>query len=232
MYRDLMADAPNRLTGIFAFLVVPPAPPFPEELHMKNMCGIVWCHRGTQEEADADLGAALAFGPPAFSFLGPIPHPVLQSMFDGIAFFGKHELWRGDFVTELTDEAIAVHVEHGSHVPNPFSAMHLYPVDGVASLVGRDETPWSFRDAKWSQVIFAGDTDPANAEAIRSWALDYHAAIHPFTMGGAYVNFLADEGQERVRAAYRENYDRLAEIKGRYDPDNFFHVNQNIQPAS
>jgi hypothetical protein len=232
MYRDLMADAPNRLTGIFAFLVVPPAPPFPEELHMKNMCGIVWCHRGTQEEADADLGAALAFGPPAFSFLGPIPHPVLQSMFDGIAFFGKHELWRGDFVTELTDEAIAVHVEHGSHVPNPFSAMHLYPVDGVASRVGKEETPWSYRDAKWSQVIFAGDTDPARAEAIRSWALDYHAAIHPFTMEGAYVNFLADEGQERVRAAYRENYDRLAEIKGRYDPDNFFHVNQNIQPAS
>ena len=198
---------------------------------MQNMCGAVWCDRGTQEEADADLAPVLAFGPPAFSFIGPMPHPVLQSMFDGIAFFGKHECWRGDFVTELTDEAIAVHVEHGSTAPNPFSAMHLYQVDGEAARVGKDETAWSYREAKWSQVIFAGDTDPAKADAMRSWAIDYWEAVHPFTAGGSYVNFLDDEGQERVRTSYRENYDRLAEIKGRYDPTNLFHLNQNIKPV-
>jgi hypothetical protein len=147
MYRDLMADAPERLTGVFAYLVVPPGPPFPEELHLKPMCGVVWCHRGTQEESDADLAPALAFGPPAFEHIGPIPHPVLQSMFDGIAFAGMHNYWRGDFVSELSDDAIAVHVEHGARVPNPFSSMHLYPVDGVASRVGKDQTAWSYREA-------------------------------------------------------------------------------------
>ncbi len=231
MYRDLLAEAPDRLTGVFAFLVVPPGPPFPEELHLKTMCGIVWCHTGTAEEAEADLAPARAFGPPALDLVGPIPHPVLQSLFDGIAFAGMQNYWRGDFFDALSDEAIARHVEHGSRVPNMFSSMHLYPVDGVASRVGKDETAWSYRDAKWAEVIFAADPDPAKADDLRSWVVDYWEAMHPYSMGGSYINFIQDEGQERVKTSYRENYERLADIKRHYDPTNLFHLNQNIQAA-
>jgi hypothetical protein len=231
-YADLLSDAPDRVTGVFAFLVVPPGPPFPEELHLKNMCGIVWCHRGTQEEADSDLAGIRSFGPPAFDHVGPVPHPVLNSMFDGIAFAGMHNTWRGDFVRELSDDAIATHVAHGSNVPNIFSAMHLYPVDGVASRVGSDETAWNYRDAKWSSVIFASDPDPAKRDDQRTWVVNYFEAVHPFSAGGSYVNFVDDEGADRVKTAYGDNYARLADIKKRYDPDNFFHLNQNIPPAA
>jgi FAD/FMN-containing dehydrogenase len=151
-------------------------------------------------------------------------------MFDGIAFAGMHNYWRGDFISELNDDAIAVHVDHGSRVPNPFSSMHLYPVDGVAGRVGKDDTAWSYRDAKWAEVIFAADADPTKADALKTWVIDYWEATHPFSAGGSYINFVADEGQERVVASYRENYDRLAEIKRRYDPTNLFHLNQNISP--
>jgi FAD/FMN-containing dehydrogenase len=109
--------------------------------------------------------------------------------------------------------------------------MHLYPIDGAASRVPSDATPWAYRDAKWAQVIVGVDPDPANAALIRQWCVDYWEATHPYSMGGAYVNFMMDEGQERVQATYGENYDRLARVKALYDPDNFFRVNQNIRPA-
>ena len=230
-YRDLMAGAPERLTGVFAFLVAPPGPPFPEELHLKNMCGIVWCHRGNEEEAAEDLADVRSSLPPAFDLVGPIPHPMLNSMFDGLAFAGLYNYWRADFFAELSDDAIPAFIEHGSKVPNIFSALHLYPIDGVASDVRPDETAWSYRDAKWAEVIFAADTDPANSDVNRNWVVDYWSAVHPYSAGGGYVNFMEDEGQDRVRTAYRDNYGRLAEIKRRYDPDNFFHLNQNIRPA-
>jgi FAD/FMN-containing dehydrogenase len=232
MYRDLMAGAPDRLTGVFAFIVVPPGPPFPEEIHLQNMCGIVWCHRGTEDEANEDLRPVREFGRTAFDHIGPMPHPVLQGLFDGIAFAGMHNYWRGDFVRELSDEAIDVYVDHGSRVPNPFSSMHLYPVDGVAARVAPDTTAWNFRDAKWAQVIFAADSDPSKLDGLRTWVRGYSDALKPYSAGGAYLNFLMDEGEERVQESYRDNFSRLAEIKGRYDPTNLFHVNQNIQPAS
>jgi FAD/FMN-containing dehydrogenase len=230
-YRERLADAPDRLTGVFAFLVVPPGPPFPEEIHLQNMCGVVWCHRGTEEEAEKDLAGIRSAVPPAFDHVGPVPHPVLNSLFDSIAFAGLHNYWRGDFVRELSDEAIATHVERGSSVPNIFSSMHLYPVDGVAGRIGADETAWSYRDAKWSIVIFAADADPAKFDDLKSWVVDYSEAVRPYSAGGAYVNFIQEEEPDRVKAAYRDNYTRLVEVKRRYDPDNFFHLNQNIQPA-
>jgi FAD/FMN-containing dehydrogenase len=98
--------------------------------------------------------------------------------------------------------------------------------------VGKDETAWSYRDATWAQVIFAADTDATKADDLRSWVVDYWEATHPYSAGGSYVNFIGDEGQERVRTAYRDNYDRLAQIKRHYDPENLFHLNQNIQPAA
>jgi FAD binding domain/Berberine and berberine like len=231
MYEQLLAGAPDELTGIFAFLVVPPGPPFPEDLHLKTVCGIVWCYTGPREGADDVLAPARALGPPVFELVGPMPHPILQSMFDGIAGPGMHNYWRGDFLRELTAEAIVRHVEYGSTVPNVFSGVHLYPVDGVAGRVAPDATAWNYRDARWAEVIFAADPAPASFDSLKDWVVESWDLLHPFSMGGGYVNFLVEEGQERVQASYRDNYVRLAELKARYDPTNLFRLNQNIEPA-
>ena len=110
--------------------------------------------------------------------------------------------------------------------------MHLYPIDGAAHDVAADATAWSYRDARWATVYAGVDPDPENVGAIREWSTGYQEALHPYSAGGAYVNMMMDEGQERVRASYRDNYDRLAGIKAQYDPENLFQINQNIEPRS
>jgi FAD/FMN-containing dehydrogenase len=230
-YRAFMPAAGRDVYGFFAVLAVPPGPPFPEELHGQRMCGVVWCHLGPPD----DLERAFAFvrepAPPAFHFAAPMPYPALQGMFDELIPTGLQWYWRGDFFDRITDEAIEVHLEHGASIPTPLSTMHLYPVDGAAHAVAAGDTAWAYRDAVWSGVIAGIDPDPANADAIRDWSVGYWEALHPHSMGGAYVNFMMDEGRDRVRATYRGNYDRLTAVKAVYDPDNLFHVNQNIPPA-
>ncbi len=152
-------------------------------------------------------------------------------MFDGLYPPGLQWYWKADFVNELSDEAIAQHIEHGSKIPTLLSTMHLYPINGKAHQIGKTETPWSYRDAVWAEVIVGVDPEPANRERITAWAKDYWEALHPYSAGGAYLNFIMDEGEDRVRASYRENYDRLVAIKNRYDPTNLFRVNQNIKPS-
>jgi len=231
-YREFIVQAPDEINGFFAFLTVPPAPPFPEALHFKKMCGIVWSSTGTLEEANKILGPARSFRSPAFEFFAPMPYPMLQSMFDGLFTPGMQWYWKGDFVNELSDEAIALHIKHGSEVPSLHSTMHLYPINGAAHKVGKKDTPWGYRDATWSEVIVGVDPDPANADHITQWAKNYWEALHPYGAGGAYVNFMMEgEGEDRVRATYGDNYERLARTKAQYDPENFFNVNQNIRPA-
>ena len=231
-YRDFMANASEDMYGFFAFLKVPPGPPFPEELHTKTMCAVVWCYTGPAEEAEEAFRPVREFGPPAFELLGPMPLPALNSMFDPLIPPGLQWYWKGDFVNELSDEAIALHVEHGSKIPTLLPTMHMYPIDGAAHRVGKNDTAFSYREAKWSAVFAGIDPDPANKEAISAWAREYWEALHPYSAGGAYVNFMMEEGPERVRATYRENYDRLVEVKNKFDPNNFFRVNQNIEPAA
>jgi hypothetical protein len=225
-----IADAPEELSGWFAFLTVPPIDAFPSALHLQKVCGVVWCYTGPSEQAEE------AFAPvrelePAVDGLAEMPFPVLQSAFDPLLPPGMQWYWRADFVDELSDEAIAVHVEHAERMPSGLSTMHLYPINGAAHRVGPQETALAYRRSRYGQVIVGVDPDPANAEPISAWAKAYHDALHPHSAGGAYVNMMMhDEGEERVRASYRENYDRLAEVKRRYDPDNLFRVNQNIAP--
>jgi FAD/FMN-containing dehydrogenase len=232
-YREFIPQAPEDLYGFFAFLVVPPGLPFPEHLHNRNMCGVVWCYCGPLEEAEeAFRPIREEVGPAAFEFLGPMPLPVLDSLFDGLYPPGLQEYWRGDFVNELSDEAIALHIRYGSELPTPLSTMHLYPIDGAVHQVGNNDTAFSYREATWSSVYFGVDPDPANAERITEWTKEYWAALHPYSAGGAYVNFMMDEGQERIRATYRDDFERLVEIKNKYDPTNLFRVNQNIRPTA
>jgi FAD/FMN-containing dehydrogenase len=232
-YRDFLPNAPRELNGFFAFASVPPAPPFPDELHLRKVCGIVWCYVGSPEDAAAAMAPLLEVLPePLLHATQPMPHPVLQSTFDPVYPAGDQWYWRADFVKEIPDAAIAAHAKFGAEMPTWQSTMHLYPIDGAAHDVGPSDTPWSYRDALWGSVFAGVDHDPANADAISRWCVDYFEALHPYSAGGAYVNMMMDEGQERVRASYRQNYDRLAQIKGIYDPGNLFRVNQNIQPQN
>lgn len=231
-YRDFIVKAPDDLNGFFAFLTVPPGPPFPEHLHMKKMCGIIWCYTGDESKADKVFEPIKNFGPPALYGVQSMPHPVLQSAFDALYPPGYQWYWRADFVNELSDEAINAHIKFGSELPTMFSSMHMYPVDGAAGRVGNNDTPWAYRKSKWSAVIVGVDPDPANADLITKWTKDYWEAIHPYSAGGAYVNFMMEEGEDRIKATYKENYDRLSKIKKKYDPNNLFRVNQNIKPAA
>lgn len=231
-YRSFILSAPEELSGFFAFLTVPPGPPFPEALHLKKMCGVIWCYTGPADQAESVFAPIRAFGPPALDGVQPMPFPMLQSAFD--ALFPAHQqwYWKADFFNELSDEAIAQHVAHGPSMPTMQSTMHLYPIDGAAHRVKPEDTAWAFRDANWAEVIVGVDPDPANQDVLKSWARSYWEALHPFSAGGAYVNMMMDEGQDRVKAAYGKNYERLATIKQTYDPGNLFRVNQNITPSS
>jgi FAD/FMN-containing dehydrogenase len=233
-YREFLPDAPRDLNGFFAFATVPPAPPFPEELHLRKVCGVVWCYAGSDEDAAAKAMAPLldSLPEPLLHGPAPMPHPAIQSAFDELYPKGDQWYWRADFVKEIPDEAVAAHARFGEALPTMKSTMHLYPIDGAAHDVDAADTAWSYRDARWSTVYAGVDPDPANVGAIRDWTVDYFEALHPYAAGGAYVNMMMDEGQERVRASYRGNYDRLARIKSIYDAYNLFSVNQNIEPAT
>ena len=230
-YREFIVQAPEDLNGFFAFLTVPPGPPFPEQIHLKKMCGIVWCYTGPMEQANKILQPLRNFRPPAFEFFVPMPYPMMQSMFDAVYPPGLQWYWKADFVKELSDQAIALHAKYGAQLPTMHSTMHMYPVDGAVHKVGPADTAWSYRDVQWSEVIVGVDPDPANKDRITTWAREYFDALHPFGAGGAYVNFMMEEGEDRIRATYRDNYNRLAAVKAKYDPENFFRVNQNIQPG-
>jgi FAD/FMN-containing dehydrogenase len=229
-YREFIPNAPENLNGFFAFLTVPPAPPFPEELHMQKMCGVVWCWAGDPGDADEALAEARSLQP-ALDGIQQMPLSVINSAFDGLYAAGDQWYWRADVVKEIPDEAVAAHVEFGEALPTWKSTMHLYPIDGATTRVGSDETAWTERDGGWVQVMVGVDPDPAQKDNLRDWCVSYWEALHPYSSGGSYVNMMMEEGDARVRATYGANYERLAKVKSEYDPGNLFHVNQNITPA-
>ena len=230
-YRDFIATADANFNAWFAFMKVPPVAPFPEHLHAKTMCGVVCCYTGPVDKAEAVFQPLRRFGPPVVDFVGPMPYPALQGMFDALLPAGMQWYWRADFVNELSDQAIALNIKYAAQIPTLLSQVHLYPIDGAAHRPGNGDTAFSYRDARWAQVIVGVDADPANNAKLMTWTRDYWLALHPYSAGGAYVNFMMEEGQDRVQATYRDNYARLAQIKAKVDPDNLFRVNQNIKPA-
>jgi FAD/FMN-containing dehydrogenase len=229
-YRDFIPQAPEDLSGIFAFVTVPPGPPFPEELHLQKMGGVIWCWAGPAAEADDVLAPARALSP-ALDGVAEVPYPALQTAFDGLYPPGLQNYWRAHVFDELSDEAVERHVDGATRLPTPLSGVLVYPIDGAAARVAPERTAWGHRNARWSEVIFGTDPDPANFDRLRSWTIGFWESLEPYAMEGAYINFIGDQGRERVRPSYGESYDRLADVKATYDPDNVFHVNQNIEPA-
>jgi FAD binding domain/Berberine and berberine like len=229
-YRGFIGEQPGELGGFFNFHSVPPAPMFPEELHLKKVCGVVWCCTDPAR-ADELLAPARALDP-VLDGVMEMPLPMLNAAFDELYGPGDQWYWRTAFVKDVPDEAVALNAEWGPRMPTWKSGMHFYPIDGPANSVGKDETAWTYRDANFVQTIVGVDPDPGSKEALREWVVGYFEALDPHSMGAGYVNMMMEEGEDRVRASYGENYDRLANIKAKYDPDNFFHVNQNIKPAA
>jgi berberine-like enzyme len=169
---------------------------------------------------------------PMFNWLGEMPYPAMQALFDPFLPKGLQWYWRGGMVKELTDAAIDAHLAQARESPSPLSLMHLYPIDGAVRRVGSSDMAWNTRDATWCMVIAGIDADPRKAGELTRWTRAYSEAVQPHSTDGGYVNFMMEEGDARIKAVYGDNYDRLAALKGKYDPQNVFSVNQNVKPGS
>jgi FAD/FMN-containing dehydrogenase len=230
-FREFIASAPREMSAFFGFHIAPPAPFVPEHLQGHTACAIVACWTGPMEEAEAAMKPIREAAPVALDLAGPIPYPALNSLFDPLIPPGLQHYWKADFARELSDKSIEIHAEHGAQIPNFLSLMHLYPLNGAVQDVAPDATAFSHRDVNFVHIIAGIDADPLTMPAHRSWVRNYWSALHPHSAGGAYVNFLMDEGQDRIKATYRDNYPRLVAAKQRWDPKNVFNQNQNIRPA-
>ncbi len=234
VYREWLPSQPRNVMGFFNFHTIPPVKEaFPEEIHLRKVCGIVWCIDASDDEAEKAMAPLLSVAEPVFQHTGRMPLAALNGAFDGLYGPGDQWYWRGDFVREIPDEAVQLNRKWNERTPGFKAGTHLYPVDGAVHDVAPEDTAWAYRDVTWSQVFIGCDPDPAAAGAVRDWTRGYSEALRPYAAGAGYVNFMMDdEGQGRVKATYGSNYPRLQQVKGEYDPENVFHVNQNIEPAA
>ena len=232
-YRDYIAKAPEPLGCFFGWQIAPPLPIIPENRVGDLFCVLVTCWNGPKAEAEQVLRPLRDAAEVKAEHVGVMPFPALQSAFDEFVPKGMQNYWKADFIEELTDDAIAAHIEHGKKTPNVSSSMHLHPINGAAQRVGADETAFGHRDKNFAPVIVGIWPDPNDNEANTKWVKDYYAAIHPHSGGeGGYVNFMSGDDDHRVAENYGANYERLTSVKAKYDPYNLFHVNQNIARAN
>ncbi len=229
-YRDYIAEAPEQIGAFPAFQIAPPLPFIPEDRHGDTFIAMVACWAGPLEEGERALRPFHDVAPVVAEHVGPMPYPALNSAFDPLLPPGLQHYWKASFVTELTDEAIAAHAVHGPGVPAVNSTMHIYPINGAAHRTATDATAFAYRDANFATVIAGVWPDPGRNEANIEWVRGYYEAIAPHSEEGGYINFMAGDDQDRIRVNYRGNYARLVEVKRMYDPDNLFHLNQNIRP--
>lgn len=230
-YRDFIQDAPEQLGCFPAFQIAPPLPFIPEERHGEPFVAMVSCWAGPLDQGEKMLAPIRDVAPVMAEMVGPMPYPALNSAFDPLVPPGLQHYWKANFVKELTDDAIAAHLEHGPKLPAVNSTMHIYPINGACHRVGAGDTAFGHRDATFATVIAGMWPEPAENEDNIGWVQDYYAATAPHSEPGGYVNFMAEDDEGRVQDNYGGSYERLAAAKRRYDPDNLFRHNQNIPPA-
>jgi hypothetical protein len=233
-YRDFLPTVPEELGTFVGLKTVPSVDPFPRDYWGRRACAVISSYNGPAEEGEKLMARLLnSVPPPIFNWMGAMPFPAMQGLFDGFFPKGLQWYWKGDFVKSLPDEAIDTHIAQAAKAPSELSLMHLYPIDGAVNRVPKDATAWNAREATWSMVIAGIDSNPKGADALKTWGREYWRAVHPYNLEGAYVNFMMDdEAAGRVQATYGDNYKRLAAVKAKYDPQNLFRVNQNIQPVA
>lgn len=230
-FRDFMQSAPDEVGAGLAFISAPDAPFVPEFARGKPMIGIIACYVGPVEDGEEALRPLREFGPPVQDMIAPIPYTSVQRLIEPGSQHGKENYWKADFLAELPDAALDVLVSYTQRVPSTLTQTVLMPLGGALARVDEDAMAFGQRRAPWNVHILSMWEDPADTERQVAWTRDFHAALAPYTTGGAYLNFIGNKGNERVRAAFGERkYARLVELKRRYDPTNLFRLNQNIPP--
>ena len=229
-YREFIADAPEELGMFPAFQIAPPLPFLPEERHGQTFLAVVACWAGPLEMGEGILKPLHDVAPVVAEHVGEMPYAALNSAFDALHPPGLRHYWKTSFATDLTDEAIEANLTHGPAVPVVNSTVHIYSINGAVHRVAPDATAFAYRDATFATVIAGMWPDPNDDDANIEWVRGYYDAIAPYSQEGGYINFMSADDQDKIRASYRQNYDRLVEVKRAWDPGNVFRVNQNIAP--
>jgi FAD/FMN-containing dehydrogenase len=232
MFRELIAGAPPELTCASMIRKAPPAPWLPESIHGKQIIGIVVCHTGTAEQAEKDLAVIKSFGAPVGDVVQRRPYIQQQSLLDATQPNGRRYYWKSEYLAGLDDLSLAEYIKHGDAINSPHSAAILFCIDGALNEQPDGHSPMGNRDAKVVLNLTASwDSADEDGEHI-GWARKAWTGMRQFSTGGTYVNFLTeDDGEDRIRAAYGDHYDRLVEVKSKWDPDNLFNKNKNIAPG-
>jgi FAD/FMN-containing dehydrogenase len=229
-YREFIADAPEEFGGFPGWQIAPPLPFIPENRHGDTFVVFVACWAGPLEQGESVLKPFHDIAPVVAEHVGVMPYPALNAAFDALLPPGLQQYWKANFLKELSDGHIEAQIEHGPKVPTVNSTGHIYPINGACHRVSPDATAFAYRDANFATVIAGAWPDPADNEANIKWVREYSDATARHAEEGGYVNFMAGDDQGRIKANYKGNYERLVDVKRKYDPDNLFHLNQNIQP--
>jgi FAD/FMN-containing dehydrogenase len=231
-HREQTRSAPDELGISTAFVTAPPLPFVPESLQFQPAVAVILCWSGDLDEGREVVRPWLDLAPP-IQMVDAMPYTVMQTLQDDLAPPGRHSYWKSGYLTELTDDAIAAAAGVAATVPSPFSLAEIVLWGGAVARVGADDTAFGQRDGRFLFNAVSFWEDPADTEPNVAWARNFYDALQPFATEGVYVNFLSEEGDQRVVEAYgAEKYARLARIKAQYDPDNLFRLNQNIAPAT
>ena len=233
-YREWAPALPDELSTMVGFLTAPPEPFVPKDLVGTPMVAIALCYDGATPEGERAVKPLRDFAPPAIDLVGPIPYTALQGMFDASVPKGIHAYWKTEYLRGLSDDALDALIDHASRMKSlsPFSAVHIHHWEGAVKRMDADATAFAHRDAPYVLNILGLWTAGEDADKHIGWARGFSRAIQPFATGQVYLNFLGDEGEDRIRLAYgADKYARLAALKKRYDPNNLFRMNQNIKPA-
>jgi FAD/FMN-containing dehydrogenase len=231
-FDDMIEDAPREYGGYPAMHLAPPLPFIPEDRINQPFAVVISSWTGDPEDGERFFDRFRQVARPAAEMVAPMPYPALNTLFDPLLPPGLQHYWKAAFATDLSDEAIAAHIEHGARMPAFTSAMHAYAINGAVHDVAADATAFGHREARYAVNIAGMWSDPADNERSIQWVRDYYAAIAPYAQPGGYTNFASGDDQGKAAENYGANYRRLTELKRRYDPDNLFHLNQNIAPSA
>ncbi len=231
-YRDFAGELPDELTTIANLLWAPPAPFIPEEWHGKPLIGLLACYAGSLEEGEKAVAPLRELGEPVADLMGPIPYTALQGLLDPLWPHGKHAYMKAGYVRELDDDAIETVTRFHQEATSPASEIHFHHFGGAVARVDEGATAYRERQAPYVLNVIGASYESEGFDSHVDWAQRLYAELEPSLTGGAYINFLSGEGEERVRAAYgEEKFTRLQSLKDEYDPTNVFHLNQNVPPS-
>jgi FAD/FMN-containing dehydrogenase len=232
-YREYVRDVPDELTTLVNLITAPPAPFLPEEWHGKKLVALIGCYAGDPEEGAKAMAPLQELGDPVADLVGPMPYVQMQSLIDALWPKGTNAYMKAGYLRELDDRAIDTMTRFHQEATSPSSEIHVQHLGGAVARVGDEETAIGERQAPFVLNIIAVTHEPGDLTPHIEWAQRLYSELEPSLTGGAYINFLSAEGEERIRAAYgAEKFDRLRGLKDRYDPTNLFHLNQNVPPSA